>query len=55
VLLKQLAHFNIDADVTDKVDNLVSALRSCDYAMALAVQTVNAFLDSLGDQVHHIQ
>jgi protein transport protein SEC31 len=39
VLLKRLARFDIDADVTDKVDNMVSALRSCDYATALAVQT----------------
>jgi protein transport protein SEC31 len=39
ILLKRLSRFDIDADVTDKVDNMVSALKNRDYAMALAVQT----------------
>lgn len=39
VLLKRLARQDIDADVCHKVDQMVTAIRSRDYATAAAVQT----------------
>ena len=39
VLLKRLARGDIDADVSGKVDNMVTAIRSRDYVTAAAVQT----------------
>lgn len=39
ILLKRLSRFDIDADVTDKVDSIASALKSGDSATALAVHT----------------
>lgn len=39
VLLKRLARQDIDVDVCHKVDEMVTAIRSRDYATAAAIQT----------------
>lgn len=38
-MLKRLARGDIDAEVSGKVDYMVTSIRSRDYATAMAVQT----------------